>query len=106
MSARRRRAAVWNSIVSVDDPVYIAPGGEACPARHANGAIAVGILEQCAAARQRVEIGSAYDGIAVGAENAAAVLVGHDDEYVISLHVLYLFDRSVGLRVVAGARGK
>ena len=105
MPPRRRRAPVRERIVPVADRVHIAPGGEARPARHADGAIAVGMLEQRAAARQGVEVGRAYDGIAIGAEYAAAVLVGHDEKYVMSLHVLHRFHCSVRLKVVAGVRG-
>ena len=81
-----RRAGIGKGVVPIADLVDITARGKARPRRHADRAVAVGVLEERTLCRQPVHVGRLDIGVAIGAENTAAVLVGHDEENILSGH--------------------
>ncbi len=106
----RRLPVVGDGVVPVAGLVNVLAGGKRRPGRHADGRGCVGVREQRAPSRQRVEIRRLNDLVAVAAGHAAVVLIGHDDQQVHRRHafrsgMLFVTDRAAA-RAGCRSRGR
>ena len=82
------------AVSGVMDSAWVETAHETCPARRADGALAVSVREGRARANQFIEYGGAYIGIAQGTDCVEALLVGavpEDIRSVTHLHYGLLF---------------